>query len=90
MAKIGRPGKGRAALPPPCKPLPIIIAVVILFVSILDTKVVVMARTLSRGLAPVVERFELDRPEVVTLRDIERICDEEGIGTEPRVVASRL
>ena len=49
-----------------------------------------MARTLSRGLAPVVERFELDRPEVVTLRDIERICDEEGIGTEPRVVASRL
>ena len=49
-----------------------------------------MARTLSRGLAPVVERLELDRPEVVTLRDIEGICDEEGIGTEPRVVASRL
>lgn len=49
-----------------------------------------MARTLSKGLAPVVERLELDRPEVVTLRDIEEICDEEGIGTEPRVVASRL
>ena len=49
-----------------------------------------MARILSRGLAPVVERLELDRPEVVTLRDIEGICDEEGIGTEPRVVASRL
>lgn len=49
-----------------------------------------MARTLSKRLAPVVERLELNRPEVVTLRDIEGICDEEGIGTEPRVVASRL
>ena len=49
-----------------------------------------MARTLSRGLGPVVERLELDRPEVVTLRDIEGICGEEGIGTEPRVVVSRL
>ncbi len=49
-----------------------------------------MARTITKGLAPVVERLELDRPQVVTLRDIERICAEEGVGTEPRVVASRL
>lgn len=49
-----------------------------------------MARTLSRGLAPVVERLELDRPQIVTLRDIEKICIEEGVATEPRVVASRL
>ena len=85
-----QPDKERSTLPPSCRPLSSIIAVIILLVSILDTKVVVMARTLSRGLAPVVERLELDRPEVVTLRDIEGICDEEGIGTEPRVVASRL
>ncbi len=49
-----------------------------------------MARTITRGLAPVVERLELDRPQVVTLRDIERICAEEAVRTEPRVVASRL
>ncbi len=41
-----------------------------------------MARTITKGLAPVVERLELDRPQVVTLRDIERICAEEGVGTE--------
>ena len=49
-----------------------------------------MARTITKGLAPVVERLELDRPEVVTLRDIERICSEEDVATTPRVVASRL
>lgn len=62
----------------------------ILFVSTPDTNEVVMARSLSKGLAPVVERLELDRPQIVTLRDIEKICVEEGVGTEPRVVASRL
>ena len=49
-----------------------------------------MARTLSRGLAPVVEQLELERPQVVTLRDIEGICAAESVGTEPRIVASRL
>ncbi len=49
-----------------------------------------MARTITRGLAPVVERLELDRPQLVTLRDIERICAEEGVASEPRLVASRL
>lgn len=49
-----------------------------------------MARAITKGLAPVVERLELDRPEVVTLRDIERICSEEGVATAPRMVASRL
>lgn len=49
-----------------------------------------MARAITKGLAPVVERLELERPEVVTLRDIECICSEEGLGTAPRLVASRL
>lgn len=72
------------------KLLSLIFALVILFVSIVDTKAVKMTRTISKGLAPVVERFELDRPQIVTLRDIEKICAEEGIGSEPRLVASRL
>ena len=49
-----------------------------------------MARTISKGLAPILERLELDRPQVVALRDIEKICAEQNIGTEPRVVAARL
>ena len=66
------------------------IVLMIMFVSKPDTKAVQMTRTLSRGLAPVVERLELERPRLVTLRDIEAICSDEGLGTEPRVVASRL
>lgn len=66
------------------------IAVDMMFVSSLVTKDANMARTLSKGLAPVVEQLELERPEVVTLRDIEGICAAEGVGAEPRVVASRL
>lgn len=43
-----------------------------------------MARVITKGSAPVVERLELGRPEIVTLRDIERICSKEGVGTAPR------
>lgn len=68
----------------------LVIVLMIEFVSKLDTKAVQMTRTLSRGLAPVVERLELERPQLVTLRDIEAICRDENLGTEPRVVASRL
>ncbi len=49
-----------------------------------------MARTISKGLAPILERLELDRPQVVTLRDIEKICVEKSAATEPRIVAARL
>ena len=49
-----------------------------------------MARTISKGLAPILERLELDRPQVVTLRDVEKICAEKSIATEPRIVAARL
>lgn len=49
-----------------------------------------MARTISKGLAPILERLELDRPQVVTLRDVEKICAEANIATEPRIVAARL
>ncbi len=37
-----------------------------------------IARTISKGLAPILERLELDRPQVVTLRDVEKICVEES------------
>ncbi len=49
-----------------------------------------MARTISKGLAPILERLELGRPQVVTPRDIEKICAEKSAATEPRIVAARL
>ena len=47
-----------------------------------------MARTISKGLATILERLELNRPQVVTLRDIEKICAEENIATTPASVTA--
>ena len=49
-----------------------------------------MARTVPRGLASVLEELELERPQIVTMRDLEGLCSRVGVRTEPRVVASRL
>jgi len=49
-----------------------------------------MARSLPRSLAPVVERLELDQPEIVTSADLARMALEFGIGTAPALVAHRL
>lgn len=49
-----------------------------------------MARTLSRGLAPVVEEMEVEQPELVTTAALEAIVERVGLRTPVRVVASRL
>jgi predicted transcriptional regulator of viral defense system len=49
-----------------------------------------MARTLSAGLAPVVEELELERPELVTTASLSEIVARHGVRTPVRVVASRL
>ena len=47
-------------------------------------------RTIPRGLGQIVERLELDRPQVITLNELKAIVQEAGIGTSPRLVAQRL
>lgn len=49
-----------------------------------------MARTLSAGLAPVVEELELERPDLVTTASLAQIVARHGVRTPVRVVASRL
>lgn len=49
-----------------------------------------MARTLSAGLAPVVERLELDQATVVTLAMIAEIAEQERLATPAKVLAARL
>lgn len=61
------------------------------YVSDSDTnKVVIMLRTISESLSPILEDLELDRPQLVSLADLRAMCERHRIGTEPRVVASRL
>lgn len=48
------------------------------------------ARTLPRGLAPVVEQLEIDRTEFVTPATIEAIAQSFGLSTPGSVLASRL
>ena len=49
-----------------------------------------MTRTIPEGLAPVVERLELDQPRVVTLRKLTEIAQEAGLATSPRLIAQRM
>lgn len=49
-----------------------------------------MTRSVPPGLAPVVERLELDQPALVTLKQLARIVGKVGIGTAPELVAHRL
>lgn len=49
-----------------------------------------MARSIPVWLSGVLERLELDRPELVTVADIDRIGSQIGITVPGRVVASRL
>ena len=49
-----------------------------------------MARSIPKGMAGILERLELNRPELVAIRDLEEACSEEAITTSVRVVASRL
>lgn len=49
-----------------------------------------VARTLPRGLAPIVEQLEMDRAEFVTTADIAVIATQAGLSTPASVLASRL
>ena len=49
-----------------------------------------MIRTVAPTEAAVLERLELERPELVTTSDLTALLDEFGIGTLPRVFAARL
>lgn len=49
-----------------------------------------MNRTISPSEAPVLERLEFDRPELVTMSDLTALLGLFGIGTPPRVFAARL
>ncbi|MEC4273526.1 type IV toxin-antitoxin system AbiEi family antitoxin [Adlercreutzia sp. R25] len=49
-----------------------------------------MHRTIPESLSPILEDLELDRPQLVSLADLRAMCERHRIGTDPRVVASRL
>ena len=49
-----------------------------------------MTRTVSPAEASVLERLELDRPELVTTSDLRRLLDQAGVGTAPALFAARL
>lgn len=49
-----------------------------------------MTRTISRGLAPLVEQLELDQPVVVTVDQLRELVSDARIGSPVHVVAQRL
>ena len=49
-----------------------------------------MARSIPKWLSGVLEQLELDRPELVTVSDMERICAQANIDVPGRIIASRL
>lgn len=49
-----------------------------------------MTRTISRGLAGIVEELELAQPQVVTLGELARIAQSQHLATAPKVLAARL
>jgi len=49
-----------------------------------------MTRSIPISLAPVLERLELDQPEIVTLKQLTAIAAEVGVRTAPALIAHRL
>jgi predicted transcriptional regulator of viral defense system len=49
-----------------------------------------MSRNLSKSLAPIIERLELEQPEIVTLKKLSKIAVESGVFTAPTLIAHRL
>lgn len=49
-----------------------------------------MARTITQGVSGILEELELERPQLVTMKDIERLVSDAGIATPSAIVASRL
>ena len=58
--------------------------------SEIATIVINMTRSVPISLAPVVERLELDQPELVTLEQLTKIAAELGVRTAPALIAYRL
>ncbi|OJX65489.1 MAG: hypothetical protein BGO95_10500 [Micrococcales bacterium 73-13] len=55
-----------------------------------DTKDHEMTRPIAPSLAGVLERLELEQPELVTSDDLARLVDEAGLRTPTKVIAARL
>lgn len=49
-----------------------------------------MPRSISSKYAPLLEQLELERPEIVTIAQMKKLCDAFDIATAPKVVAARL
>lgn len=49
-----------------------------------------MTRSIPPSLAGVLKRLELEQPVLVTMADLARLAEDEGVGTPVRVVAARL
>lgn len=49
-----------------------------------------MTRTIAPSLAGILERLELDQPELVTSEDLARLVEEVGLRTPAKIVAARL
>ena len=49
-----------------------------------------MARYSSPQMAKVLERLELERPQIVTIGDLAKISAEEGVATSAAVLAARM
>ena len=49
-----------------------------------------MTRTISTGMAGILEQLELEQPTLVTTADLDRMLGDEGIKTPSRIVAARL
>lgn len=59
-------------------------------VSQSDTSGAGLTRSLSPALAKIVTELELDQPFLVTMRDLERLREETGVGTSAKLLAKRL
>lgn len=62
----------------------------IIFVTDIVTNRVDMTRSIPKWLSGVLEKLELERPELVSTPQLEVFCEEVGLDVPTRVVASRL
>jgi hypothetical protein len=61
-----------------------------IFISVMEINVDEMTRSVPSSLAPIVERLELDQPEIVTLKELTEISADFGIRAAPTLIAHRL
>jgi predicted transcriptional regulator of viral defense system len=56
----------------------------------METQMKETTRSVPIGLAPIVQRLELDQPEIVTLTQLAHLASEMGLRTAPALIAHRL